>query len=472
MARILLVDDEPNIVKVITACLQQARYDVVGAASGEEALAFLGRDSVDLMITDLRLGRGMDGLALLHASLERHAKLPVILITAYGTIELAVEAMKEGACDFVRKPFKLDDLLRTVASALQRSGHAAPAASDAAAGEALPHFGCLVGETPEMHRVYDWIERVARSDASVLIQGESGTGKELVARAIHNTSRRAAGPYVALNCAALPAPLLESEMFGHAAGAFTGATGAKDGLFIAAHGGTLFLDEIGSMDYGIQSKLLRVLQEHKVRRVGETEDVSVDVRVIAAANECLEAKKEAGTFREDLFYRISVIPIELPPLRYRVDDIRLLAEAFVKRESQVLRLSVALDPKALAALMAYSWPGNVRELSNAIACAAALCRDGRILPQDLPPRVARQAGFTKPPPTISGEASGTPMPLRDFLREKEREYVDLILQHTGGNRARAAELLGISRATFYRKLDADAVAAEEPVGAAAILDSL
>jgi len=473
MSKILIVDDEPNIVRVVALALQQTGHETQGAGSAAEALAkFDGGSVPDLVITDIRLGSGMNGLELLQAVLVRRPAMPVIVITAYGTIELAVEAMREGAFDFVRKPFDLEQLRQAVGNALASrrpadgaSRGVSPAAGDGRDATAPPlHFSLLVGESAAMQRVYQWIEKVGRSDSSVLITGESGTGKELVARAIHGCSRRAAGPWVPLNCAALPAPLLESEMFGHAAGAFTGATRAKEGLFLAAHGGSLFLDEVGAMDLGIQSKFLRALQERKIRAVGETVDVSVDVRVIAATNESLEEKTARGLFREDLFFRINVIPIELPPLRHRLEDIPLVAEHFRRHQAAELGVDLRLADGVLPALAAYSWPGNIRELANAIACAAALCHDGLIRVTDLPPRISRGgAGLPLISAGIGADARlENPVSLRDYLRRKEVEYMGQILAHTGGNRAKAADLLGISRATFYRKLEEDGLAGSGP----------
>ncbi len=465
MSKIFIVDDEPNIVRVLVLALQQAGYETRSAGSAEEALAtFSGGGVPDLLITDIRLGSGMNGLELLHLVSARWPAIPVIVITAYGTIELAVEAMREGAFDFVRKPFDLDQLRKVVGNALASRrpvGGASQGVSTATGNEldaaAVPplHFDLLIGESAAMQRVYDWIEKVGRSDSSVLITGESGTGKELVARAIHGCSRRAAGPWVPLNCAALPAPLLESEMFGHAAGAFTGATRAKEGLFLAAHGGSLFLDEVGAMEPGIQSKFLRALQERQIRAVGETVDVPVDVRVIAATNESLEEKTARGLFREDLFFRINVIPIELPPLRRRLEDIPLMVEHFRRHQAVELGLNLRLAEGVLAGLAAYSWPGNIRELANAIACAAALCHDGLIRVTDLPPRIGRGGtGVPSPVADFAAEAqSDTPVSLHDYLRRKEVEYMGQLLARTGGNRAKAADLLGISRATFYRKLE-------------------
>ncbi len=452
MARILLVDDEVSILSVLEIYLRKAGYETVSATSAAEALALYEPSATDLMIVDLRLGEGMDGLELMHACRARKSHLPVIMITAYGTIEVAVQAMKEGAYDFITKPFEFKELLSTVEGALEEhrnvDGEAHSAAGGGGEGPTL-HFGTLIGESAQMQVIYNIINRVAPSDATVLIQGESGTGKELVARAIHKASKRDEGPWVPLNCAALPATLLESEMFGHAAGAFTGAVGRRDGLFMTAHNGTLFLDEIGVMDKGLQGKLLRALQEGKVRRVGENKDEDVNVRVLAATNEALEERMKSGEFREDLFYRLSVIPLEVPPLRHRKPDIPLLVNYFCGRQALSLGRDIACDEEAMAALSSYAWPGNVRELQNAIACAATLSDNGRIKTQDLPPNIVSDS-LT---PELLGQRGEIDLgkSLRDFLKEKERQYMEAVLAHTDGNRARAADLLGISRATFYRK---------------------
>ena len=463
MSRILIVDDEAGITRIMAAALEPSGYTVLTAASAEAALALMKTESFDLLVTDLRLGVGMDGLALLQTVHARDPKLPVIIMTAYGTIELAVSAVKLGACDFIGKPFKMKEMRSSVERAISarngapaNGGAASPAAAECG-GEV--HFGLLIGESPQMQRVYERIGKVAKTDATVLITGESGTGKELVAQAIHRCSRRAQAPMVAINCAAMPPNLLESELFGHAAGAFTGAAGRKDGLFTAAHGGTLFLDEIAAMDPVMQAKLLRVLQERVVRRVGETDDLPVDVRVIAATNESLEQRKNQGTFREDLFYRISVIPMEIPPLRDRAGDLPLLAAHFCRSQGKLLSQAVRLSGDVMSALAAYSWPGNVRELENAIACAAALCHAGNIQLVDLPSRIARANPAATPPPPAAAvpavlpvEADAPAKSLHDFLRDKELEYMEMVIRRAGGNRARAAELLGISRATLYRKL--------------------
>ncbi len=452
MARILVVDDEPNILSVLKSVLMREGHDLVCVPTGEEAMEQLAGTEFDLMISDLRLGRGMDGLELLHRAHLADKRLTVIMITAYGTVDVAVEAMKEGAFDFITKPFKLETLLETVKNAIHhREVSETPVAETVGADEEPPRFGRLVGRSAEMQAVYQLIERVGKTDATVLIQGESGTGKELVAEAIHQQGNRAAGPLVPLNCAALSPTLLESEMFGHTAGAFTGATKARDGLFMAANKGTLFLDEIGSMDLSIQGKLLRALQEKKIRRVGDNRDVEVDVRVIAATNEPLERMRDNGQFREDLYYRISVIPVHLPPLRHRTEDIPLLAKHFCRLQSEALGHEIRLGPEVMSALVEYAWPGNVRELQNAMACAAALCSRGLVTVNDLPPHVRGnlEDSIRTPSGTLEPGCSRT---LRDFLRIKEQEYLEQILDSTGGNRVKAAEMLGISRATLYRKL--------------------
>ena len=453
MTRLLIVDDEPSIRKVLSAYLKQAGYSVTAVASAEEGLESFTKEDIDLVIVDLRLEQGMDGLEFIRECKARRSRVPLIMITAYGTTDIAVQAMKEGAYDFVSKPFDFAGLLDTVKKALADTVPVQNEKSDSSE-EPVLHFGTLVGESPEMQRIYEVIEKVAPTDASTLIEGESGTGKELVAQAMHERSKRKEGPLVPINCGAIPPALLESELFGYKAGAFTGADSDRKGLIQEAHTGTLFLDEIGVMDFALQRKLLRTLQEGNIRPLGQNKDIEVDVRIIAATNEDIEAKKSAGEFREDLYYRLSVIPLKLPPLRRRRQDIPLLARHFCAEQSRKMNREIHLTDRALEAMYNYAWPGNIRELENAIACAATMCNDNLIRVSDLPPNIA----FAENGKMSEGDDSSVSYndieegkTLRDFLREKERDYMEAVLRHTGGNRAKAADLLGISRTTFYRK---------------------
>lgn len=457
MNRILVVDDDLSIRKVLAAYLEQADFTVTTAADANDALRKFSGDDIALVIVDLRLGEGMDGLELIQEFKSRKNHVPVIMITAYGTTDVAVQAMKEGAYDFITKPFDFAALLKTVKNALIDVRPPETSVNGKDAIRANLHFGCLVGESAEMQRIYTLIEKVAPTDASVLIEGESGTGKELVARAMHECSNRNRAAWVPINCGAIPAELLESELFGYSAGAFTGADKDRQGLFQAAHQGTLFLDEIGVMDHGLQRKLLRVLQEGRVRPLGQNSDIDVDVRVIAATNEDIEARLSTGDFREDLYYRLNVIPVKMPPLRHRKQDIPLLARYFCTEVNRKINKEVCLSDEAMEALKAYGWPGNIRELQNAIACAGTLCSGNIICASDLPPNIARVAD-----PGEVSDASATltegarqdvkqKKTLRQFLRERERDYMAAVLEETGGNRVKAADLLGISRATLYRK---------------------
>jgi len=452
MKSILVVDDEANILKVVGTVLDHQGFDTACVESAEEALELLRERAFDLMITDFYLGEGLNGLKLVDEARKVDHALTVIMITGHGTVDLAVQAMKAGVFDFVTKPFKIDILLKTVRNAIERGEAAVAGVSpDGSAHDVPLHFGTMVGESDRMAEVYRLIERVGRTDVTVLIQGESGTGKELVAEAIHKQSVRGRGPYIPLNCAALSPTLLESEMFGHVAGSFTGATKNREGLFAAADGGTLFLDEISSMDLGIQGKLLRALQEKCIRRVGDTKTRDVDVRVIAACNEPLEQKRNEGEFREDLYYRISVVPINLPPLRYRGSDIPLLAQHFCRIQGESMAQKLTFGDGVLEALRAYSWPGNVRELQNAIACAAVLCENCAITVSDLPPSVRGELS-TEGVDLRKGTIEDTTYSLRDYLQNRERDYIQEVLNRAGGDLARAADMLGISRATMYRKL--------------------
>jgi two-component system response regulator PilR (NtrC family) len=450
-AKILVVDDEPSIVEVLKTLLGREGYAVTVAEDGTGALAKLAEDEFDLLITDVRM-QPMDGVALLRKAREMHEHLAIIMMTAYATVETAVEAMKNGAFDYVCKPFKIDELMLTVQRALSYE-HALLENETLKENLNTPtHFQSLVGEHPSMERVYAMIEKVARTDSTILIRGESGTGKELVAKALHDYSRRKEAPFLGINCAALPATLLESELFGYMKGAFTGASKAKKGLFEAAEGGTLLLDEVGSIPVDMQLKLLRVLEEREIRPVGSTKSIPVDVRIVAATNEPLEKKIASGDFREDLYYRLSVIPIELPPLRDRMSDVGILTRFFLNKSMEKENRKVTMSDSAFQALGCYNWPGNVRELENTISRAFALCENDEITLADLPTDIVDAANRR----LAEGKASSNRekfrgSSLKAFLRSKEKDYISYVLQECGGDKEKAAKSLGISLATFYRK---------------------
>jgi len=441
--RVLIVDDDSAILKVLSAQLAQAGIRSFAAESGERALVVLDSQPVDVVLTDLRMP-GMGGMALLTRIARSWPDVPVIVLTAHGSIQLAVETMKAGAADFIVKPFDRDEVLFVVRKALASAGrneHPAPPSDRLS----------LLGESPAMAEVRDTIRRAAAGVATVLIRGETGTGKELVANAVHHQSRRAGKPFVKLNCAALPDSLLESELFGHEKGAFTGATSRKPGRVELAHGGTLFLDEIGDVPLATQVKLLRILQEREFERVGGTETVKVDVRFIAATHRDLEGAIRAGTFREDLFYRLNVVPLEVPPLRARPGDIVVLARHFARFAAEAnARPGCTLHAEALALLAAQGWPGNVRQLENFVERLIVLYDGPQVLPDHVERELAREAARERParPSSLDGKR-----PLDAQRREAEREAVIEALAHANNNRSLAARILGISRRTLYNKLE-------------------
>lgn len=450
MARILLVDDEPSILSVLATLMKTEGHETVSARGGDKAPEILRGEAFDLMISDIRMSP-LDGLELLKIARREWPAMSVIMLTAYGSVETAVQAMKQGAFDYVTKPFKVDELLMTVQRALEYTRLRTENEDLRKQLDTRYGFENIVAESPAMKKVCEVIRRVGPTDATVLILGESGTGKELVAKAIHAHSARKGRKFLPINCAALPEPLLESEMFGHVKGAFTGATSGKEGLFEAADGGTIFLDEIGSMPASIQAKLLRVLQDHQVRRVGGNDSVDVKVRVIAATNERLEQMIEKQTFREDLYYRLSVIPIELAPLRERREDIMPMVAHFLRAE---LREGVSLpqlNADAQQALERYPWPGNVRELENAIRHAITFAREGVIMPDCLPAKVVAMNEVPLPG-VATKEGEPTAKSLKAFLRQKEREFLTQVLASFGGDKEKAAKALKVSLATLYRKL--------------------
>lgn len=453
MSRILLVDDDPGILTVLNTLIKSAGHETVAVRGGEKAREVLLNEAFDLMISDVRM-EPIDGIELLRIARRERPEMAVIMLTGHATVETAVQAMKEGAFDYVTKPFKVDELLMTVQRALDYTRARNENESLRRLLNGRYRFENIVAESSAMHRVCEIIGRVARSDATVLITGESGTGKELVAQAIHAHSARRGKKFLPINCAALPEPLLESELFGHVKGAFTGAVATKQGLFEAAHGGTIFLDEIGAMPLGMQAKLLRVLQDKHVRKVGSNEAVPVDVRVIAATNEKLERLVEQQRFREDLYYRLSVIPIDIPPLRERREDILPLVAHFIRMELGPREQLPSLDPEAELVLEMYDWPGNVRELQNAVRHALAFASGNRIRREDLPARILSATRMQ-----AGGETGAEGFPahsLKQFLRAKEREFLLRALRNYGGDKEKTAKALGISLATLYRKLPADA----------------
>lgn len=455
MARILLVDDEPSILSVLSTLLKAEGYEVVPAQGGDKAQKHLESDAFDLMLSDIRMSP-VNGMELLRQVRKARPAMPVIMLTAYGSVETAIEAMKLGAFDYVTKPFKVDELLITVERALEFSQALSENADLKQQLGTRYRLENIVAESSSMQNVCEMVTRVAPTDTTVLIEGESGTGKELVAKAIHACSKRKEEKFLAVNCAALPEPLLESEMFGHAKGSFTGASSDKEGLFEAATGGTLFLDEVGSIPLGIQGKLLRVLQEKEVRRVGSNENIAIDARVLAATNTPLEKLMEAGKFREDLFYRLSVIPIEIAPLRERQEDILPLVYHVLEEEGKGREKPLSLDPEVSALLEAYAWPGNVRELENAIKHAMTFASGDKLTRDCLPPKIAATpvAAMTPRQPAASATDvdSTRCKSLKAFLRAKEQEYLEQILKHVGGDKEKAAKALDISLATLYRKL--------------------
>jgi two-component system response regulator AtoC len=442
-ARILVVDDDQSSRELLARILASAGHLVTALSDGREAVAALDAgDPPDLVVSDIRMAE-MDGLQVIDAFRERAPETPVILVTAFGNIDGALEAIRRGAADYLSKPYDVDAIKLVVARALQ---HRALAMENRALRRGLRdrfRLENVVGRSEAMLQVYKTAARVASTDATVLIQGESGTGKELVARAIHAASPRASGPFVAVDCGAIAEGVLESELFGHTRGAFTGAQAARRGLFEEAHHGTLFLDEIGDVGPNLQARLLRALQEGTIRRVGANDPISVDVRIVAATNRDMDAAVKQGTFRADLYYRLHVVSIRIPPLRERREDIPLLAEHFAQKHGRPE--GSAISPEAREILVAYDWPGNVRELENAVARALALNPSGVVIPEDLPDAIRiAQTGSAPVPLPPPGD--------RPTLAELERRYASQVLGETGGNKTRAAEILGIDRKTLYRIL--------------------
>jgi DNA-binding NtrC family response regulator len=435
--------------------LTERGFTVVEADSGEQALELLDQFAFDAVITDLKLP-GIDGSRVLEGARERYPGIVTIVITGYGTMSDALNAGKRGASDFIAKPFQFDELFLRLQKALEQrrltseNAYLRSQLEDGYrfGGADAPGGARILGRSRPMQKLFHLLETVARSNSTILITGETGTGKEVVARAIHHNSPRRSQRFVALNCSAIPETLLEAELFGHVRGAFTGAVGARQGRFEQAHKGTLFLDEVGTMSAALQMKLLRALQEREFERVGDSQTIKVDVRVIAATNSELAKMVAEGSFREDLYYRLHVIPIQLPPLRERRDDIPLLVKHFLEKFAAGISMQVSQD--AMRALMAYAWPGNVRQLENAIERAVALGGGRReVAVIDLPAEVQTTPASTAAP-FVDFPDAGLDLPA--YLATIERDLIQRSLERTGGNRNKAAELLRIKRTTLVEKL--------------------
>jgi DNA-binding NtrC family response regulator len=439
--KLLVVDDEKNIREGLAASLQMDGYDVVTAADGAEGWKRFGKGDIDLVITDLRMP-GMSGEEFMRHIAAETPGIPVIVLTGHGTVETAVAAMRDGAYDFLTKPVNLERLTLLVKRALQNRELVLTHRRLEEELEQKKQFETIIGTSAPMHRVFDTVSRAAPTRASILITGESGVGKELVADAIHELSPRKGKPLVKVHCAALAASLLESELFGHEKGAFTGAVARKRGRFELAHEGTLFLDEIGEIDQNIQIKLLRILQEKKFERVGGEETIEADVRIVAATNKDLKAEIEKGNFREDLYYRLNVVNIVVPPLRERKDDIPLLLTAFLKEFARENGKTIeGIDEKTRSCLYAYDWPGNVRELRNCVESAVVMAKGSFITEEDLPPSLR------------SGSDEGwIRIPLGTSLEESERIIIRDTLSFNKGNKSKTADTLAIGRKTLHRKL--------------------
>jgi two-component system response regulator AtoC len=444
--KIFVIDDEKEMVELVQLGLKKRGFVVVPFSNGADALAGLTEHDVDVVVTDLNM-KGMTGLELCQTLVADRPDLPVIVLTAFGSFETAVGAIRAGAYDFVTKPVEIEALAIAIRRAAERRRLSGEVKRLREVVASTRGRGDLVGASPAMQQTYTLIDQVAVTDATVLITGESGTGKEVVAREIHNRSRRKDQPFVAINCAAVPEALLESELFGHAKGAFTDAKQSRQGLFAQAHGGTLFLDEIGEMAISMQPKVLRAIQERKIRPVGAEGEISVDVRLITATNRDLEEMVESKAFREDLYYRINVIHIPLPPLRARGGDVLLLAQHMLRQYAAVFDKKVmGLSPAAAERLVGYDWPGNVRELGNCLERAVALAHFEEIQVEDLPDKIRNR----QTPRSTSITANELPELLT--LEEVERRHVLRVLEACHGNRTDAAKILGLDRKTLYRKL--------------------
>jgi DNA-binding NtrC family response regulator len=454
---LLVVDDDAAMRQMLASLFEDQGYAVREAASANEAIERVGEFDFDAVLSDIRMP-GKTGIEMVGELRELRPSTPVILMTAFGSIDSAIDAMRAGAFDYITKPFEPETALITVERALERRALEQENRRLRRAVDQTTSFGDLIGVSPAMRDIFALIRKVAHGRSSVLITGESGTGKEVVARTLHYYGSRAEKPFIPINCSAIPEGLLESELFGHVKGAFTGANTSKRGLFEEANGGTLFLDEIGDMGQGLQSKLLRVLQDRVVRPVGGTEAVAVDVRIVAATNQELQGQIEKGTFREDLYYRLNVIPIHIPPLRERPEDIPALIDAFVKKHSEGKRRTVS--PAAVQKLKSWPWKGNARELENVIERSLALFDSPEISVDDLPAGPSTDVATGDSAVAFLRSAAERRLNLRDV----EALYIDEIMKLTNGNKVHASKILGVDRKTLYRRMERKARKEAEGAG--------
>jgi DNA-binding NtrC family response regulator len=441
--KVLVVDDDVEMGGLLSEVLKEEAFSVITTHDSIEASKVLKREEFDIVITDLKM-KGLKGLDLLEETKQVSPLTPVIIITAFGTIESAIQAIKMGAYDYITKPFQMEELVLTVKKALENRLLKKEVVRLKKEVESRYHFHHLIGRSPLMQKVYDLIERISDTSSNVLITGESGTGKELVAKAIHYNGTRKGGAFIAVNCAAIPETLLESELFGYRKGAFTDAKSDKKGLIFEANEGTLFLDEITEMPLTLQAKLLRVIEEREIRPLGDTKSYPIDIRIISTSNRDIKSLIQQSQFREDLYYRLKVIDIELPSLQYRREDIPLLVQHFIKKFGEEIKKKIfGISEQALKMLLNYSWPGNIRELENVIQRAITLTRHETILPEDLPNMMM-----------VEKEESLIEKGFREkyTVSQLEREYIKRVLIEVGGNKSKAAEILGLDRKTLYRKL--------------------
>jgi DNA-binding NtrC family response regulator len=456
MPQVLVVDDDEVVRRTVGKILKHMGIGVVDAANGGEALQRINEGGYQMVITDLRMP-GADGFAVLARSREKHPQVPVIMLTAHGDVHECVAAMRAGAANFLTKPFHVDELEDVVRQTLEAQSGSAGASKRPAGTPQNTRTQApvaIIGESAPLKELLETVSRVAASDTTVLLTGETGTGKEVVARLIHGMSARAGKPLVAVNCGAIPENLVESELFGHAKGSFTGASERRAGRFVQADGGTLFLDEVGELSLSAQVKLLRVLQQREVTPIGEAQPVAVDVRVVAATHRDLEAMVGSGKFRDDLFYRLNVVPLDMPPLRQRRADIPLLVDHFLDERARRAGRTLTITPEAMDALCAYAWPGNVRELENLMERLSVLCRTANVTIEDLPARMRERsravAGEGWPQAEPSNWEEG--INLVRTLEEFEERLIAEALRRSGGNKSGAAKLLGLNRTTLVEKL--------------------